>query len=170
MSNIIGGLITSNINQSIVIKAKNILSAKMATCYFVIGGNRYLAMNLTTLESKLQLNKTDVPILGTYSTPKKITGVSGAGKATFYEMSSRFKKLVLDFLKGGPIPYFDIETANEDPQSEAGRQSIVLRNCLFDEISLANFDANGDFLKSDLAFSFEDAEMPEEFKTIEGAV
>lgn len=151
-------------------KVSDVISAKMATCFIEIDGRRYPAMNAKSFEAKYSLEKKDVPLLGRMNTPKKVTGMSGTGNATFYDVSSRFKRAVLEFQETGKLPYFNAYITNEDPQSGAGKQEMVFKNCLFDEITLASFDVNGEFLEQELDFTFEDCEMPQEFKSIEGAV
>ena len=151
-------------------KVSDVISAKMATCYIEIDGERHEAMNAKSFKAEYSLDKVDVPLLGRMDTPKKIKGMSGSGSATFYDVSSRFKKAVLEFKKTGKLPYFNAYITNEDPQSGAGKQEMVFKNCLFDKITLASFDVNGEFLEQELDFTFEDSEMPQEFKSIEGAV
>lgn len=150
--------------------ANDVISSRMAKCYVVIGGNRYEAANALKLEAKFDVQKQDVPCLGSMNTPQRITGYKGSGSATFYNVSSRFARLIIDHQKGGAIPYFEIETVNEDPQSSAGRQSVILKNCLLDSVVLASFDGSGDFLRQEMNFTFETAEMPEEFGGVAGAV
>lgn len=152
------------------IKASDVISAKMATCYIEIDGQRYSAMNAKSFKAEYNLEKKDVPILGRMNTPKKVTGMSGTGNATFYDMSSRFKRAILNFQKTGKLPYFNVYVTNEDPQSGAGKQETIYKNCLFDKVVLASFDVSGEFLEQQLDFTFEDCEMPTEFNEVQGTV
>jgi len=151
-------------------KVSDVISAKMATCYIEINGERHQAMNAKSFNAEYALDKVDVPILGRMDKPKKVTGMSGTGSATFYDVSSYFKQAVLEFKKTGKLPYFNAYVTNEDPQSEAGKQETVYKNCLFDKITLASFDVNGEFLEQTLDFSFEDCEMPTPFNPIQGTI
>ena len=151
-------------------KVSDVISAKMATCYIEIDGERHEAMNAKSFEAKYALDKTDVALLGCMDKKKKVTGMSGTGKATFYDVSSRFKQAVLDFKDTGKLPYFNAYITNEDPQSGAGRQEMVFKNCLFDEITLASFDVNGEFLEQELNFTFEDCKLKTAFTAVQGTV
>ena len=64
--------------------------------------------------------------------------------------------------------YFDIQVTNEDPTSAVGRQTIILKNCLFEGGILAKFDADSEYLDEDLSGTFDDWEMPEKFSLLEG--
>lgn len=151
-------------------KVSDVISAKMATCFIEIDGQRYSAMNAKSFTADFNLEKKDVPLLGRMEVPKKVTGMSGTGKATFYDVSSRFKQAVLDFKKTGKLPYFNAYITNEDPQSGAKKQEMVFKNCLFDKITLASFDVSGEFLEQEMDFSFEDCEMVTAFESIQGVV
>lgn len=61
-----------------------------------------------------------------------------------------------------------MQIVNEDPTSDAGRQTIILRDCNINGGMLAIFDAEGDTLKEDVEFTFEDWEMPEKFNILSG--
>ena len=41
-------------------------------------------------------------------------------------------------------------------------------DCNFDSIVLAKFDADADYLDEDVDFTFDDFEMPEKFKLLQG--
>ena len=66
------------------------------------------------------------------------------------------------------IIYFDIAITNYDPNSAAGAQTVVLKDCSIDGGILAKFDVDGEFLEEDMDFTFEDFEMPEKFTLLEG--
>jgi len=150
-------------------KAMDSISAKLAECYVTIGENRYNFMQAINLEAKFEKTKSEVAILGKTGKGHKTTGWNGTGSATFHYNTSIFRKMMEDFKNTGNDVYFDIQITNEDPTSAAGRQTIVLLNCNIDGGILAKFDADSeDPLDEDMDFTFEDFEMPETFKTLDG--
>lgn len=150
-------------------KAMDSISAKLAECYVTIGENRYNFMQAINLEAKFEKTKSEVPILGKTGKGHKTTGWNGTGSATFHYNTSIFRKMMEDFKNTGNDVYFDIQITNEDPTSAAGRQTMVLLNCNIDGGILAKFDADSDDpLDEDMDFTFEDFEMPETFKTLDG--
>lgn len=150
-------------------KAMDSISAKLAECYVTIGENRYNFMQAINLEAKFEKTKSEVAILGKTGKGHKTTGWNGTGSATFHYNTSIFRKMMEDFKNTGNDVYFDIQITNEDPTSAAGRQTMVLLNCNIDGGILAKFDADSDDpLDEDMDFTFEDFEMPETFKTLDG--
>ena len=150
-------------------KAMDSISAKLAECYVTIGENRYNFMQAINLEAKFEKTKSEVAILGKTGKGHKTTGWNGTGSATFHYNTSIFRKMMEDFKNTGNDVYFDIQITNEDPTSAAGRQTMVLLNGNIDGGILAKFDADSDDpLDEDMDFTFEDFEMPETFKTLDG--
>ena len=152
----------------ITMNARDAVSAPLAECYVTIEGNRYNFMQAIDLEANFEKNKTEVPILGKTAKGNKASGWSGSGSATFHYNTSIFRKLLLRYKETGEDIYFDIQVTNEDPTSTIGRQTIILKDCNMDGGLLAKFDADGEYLDESIDFTFEDFEMPEEFKMLNG--
>ena len=151
-----------------VMNAKDAVSAKLAECFVTIEGNRYLLMQGKTFEAKFNKTKQKVSILGKTGQGNKSTGWDGSGSMTIYHNTPIFDELMLRFKNTGEDIYFDIQISNEDPTSAAGRQTMIFKDCNIDGGVLAAFDADGDFLEQDIDFTYEDFEMPEKFKTLDG--
>lgn len=153
---------------NITMKAKDTLSAKLAKVFITIDGRRFNAINAIKLELKFEKTKTEVPILGKPAKGNRATGWKGTGSATFHYNSSIFRKIAKKYKETGEDTYFEIQVTNEDPTSSVGRQTVVARDCNLDEILLAKLDADGEYLDEDVGFTFEDFDMPEEFKLLDG--
>ena len=148
--------------------AKDSVSAKLAECYVTIENNRYNFMQAINLEANFEKTKSEVPILGKTGSGNKSTGWKGTGSATMHYNSSIMRELMERFKKTGEDVYFDIQVTNEDPTSSVGRQTVILKDCNIDGGVLANFDADGEYLDEDIDFTFEDFEIPEKFKMLNG--
>ena len=153
---------------NITMKAKDSLSAKLAECFVTIKGRRYNFMQAINLEASFEKNKTEVPILGKTGTGNKATGWKGSGSATFHYNTSIFREMMQRYKDTGEDVYFEIQVTNEDPTSDAGRQTVVFMDCNTDGGILAKFDAEGEYLDEDMDFTFEDFKMPETFKLLDG--
>ena len=125
-------------------------------------------MQAINLEAKVEKTKSEVPILGKTGKGNKSTGWKGTGSATFHYNSSIFRKILEKYKNTGEDTYFDIQITNEDDTSEAGRQTVILKDCNIDGGILAKFDADGEYLDEDMDFTFDDFEIPEEFNLIAG--
>lgn len=152
----------------ITMNARDAVSAPLAECFVTIEGNRYNFMQAINLEANFEKNKTEVPILGRTAKGNKSSGWNGTGSATFHYNTSIFRKLLVRYKETGEDIYFDIQVTNEDPTSTIGRQTIILKDCNMDGGLLAKFDADGEYLDESIDFTFEDFEMPEEFKMLNG--
>jgi len=146
------------------------ISGKQARAYITINGQREELFYAKSLEATLEKNKVDVPILGKANTPQRSAGWSGSGTLTIYYVTSVFRRLMIEYAKTGRDFWFDLQVVNEDPQSSAGKQTIVLRNCNLDSIVITQFDATSDdMLEEELPFTFSDVDMLDQFNTITGA-
>lgn len=155
---------------NVVMKAKDTISAAQAECYITIGTRRYNFMQAINLEAKFEKTKVEVPILGKTGKGNKATGWKGTGSATFHYNTSIFRQMMLHYKDTGEDIYFEIQITNEDKTSAAGRQTVVLIDCNIDGGMLAKFDSDGEYLDEDMDFTFEDFKMPETFKDLEGFV
>lgn len=152
----------------VVMNAKDSVSAKLAECFVTIENNRYNFMQAINLEANFEKTKSEVPILGKTGSGNKSTGWKGTGSATMHYNSSIMRELMERFKNTGEDVYFDIQVTNEDPTSSVGRQTVILKDCNIDGGILAKFDADGEYLDEDMDFTFEDFEMPEKFKNLDG--
>ena len=148
--------------------AKDTLSAALAECFVTIGERRYNLMQAINVEAKFEKTKTEVPILGKTGKGNKATGWKGTGSCTLHYNTGIFRKMMLDYKDTGQDVYFEMQIANEDPTSGAGRQSVILKGCNIDGGVLAKFDADAEYLEEDIDFTFEDFSMPESFKELVG--
>ena len=151
-----------------VMHAKDTVSASLAECYVTIEDKRYNLMQAINLEANFEKNKTEVPILGKTGKGNKATSWTGTGSATFHYNTSVFRMLMYRYKETGQDVYFDIQVTNEDPTSSVGRQTVILKDCNVDGGILAKFDADAEYLDEDMDFTFEDFEIPEQFKLVQG--
>lgn len=158
-----------DIGQRVTIKAKDTLCAALAECFVTINNkNRYNFMQAINVEAKFEKTKKEIPILGKTGKGNKTTGWKGTGSATFHYNTSIFRQMMLDYKNSGKDTYFEMQITNEDPTSDAGKQTIILLDCNIDGGILAKFDADADYLDEEMDFTFEDFSMPESFKDLDG--
>ncbi len=149
-------------------QAKDVVAAKMASAFVTIDGNRYLLFQAKNLEAKMEKDKQEVAILGRMSKGHKTVSVNGTGSMTIYKNTALFDQMMLKLKSTGEDTYFDMQISNNDPTSEAGRQTTILKDCNIDSAVVANYDADGEWLEQDIDFTFEDIEQPEQFAQLDG--
>lgn len=148
--------------------AKDVISAKLATAYVTIDGNRYKLFQAKNLEATIEKEKEEVAILGRLMKGNKSVSAKGAGSLTIYKNTSIFDNIVERFVNTGVDTYFDIQVENEDPTSDAGKRTIILTGCNIDKAKVAAFDAEGKYLEEDITFTFEGMKIPQKFKELDG--
>ncbi len=154
--------------ENIVMRAKDTVFAGLAECFVTIGSRRYNFMQAINLEARFEKNKTQVPILGKTGRGNRASGWKGTGTATFHYNTSIFREMMVKYKDTGEDIYFEIQVSNDDPTSNAGRQTMILMDCNIDGGILAKFDADGEYLDEKMDFTFEDFKMPEKFRELDG--
>ena len=115
------------------------------------------------LEASCDINKTAVKTLGKRGEQHKPNGWTGSGSMTIFYVTSLFRRMAMQYIKTGIPVYFDILVSNNDPASSVGTQTTVLKNCSLDSVILAKFDVDADVLDEDIDFTFDDAEILDQF-------
>lgn len=158
----------ADINAIRTMLAKDVIAAKLATAYITVDSNRYLLFQAKKFSAKFEKTKKEVNILGKLASGHKANGGNGTGSMTIYHNTSLFAKMMKDYKDTGEDVYFDIQITNNDPTSDAGRQTSIFKDCNLDNAVIASFDADGDWLEQDVDFTFEDFELPETFAQLDG--
>lgn len=148
---------------NVVMKGSDVLSAKKAECLITIGDRRYNFGQMIDFEAPIEKNKVVVPILGKVMDSHKTISMSGTFSGTMHYNQSVLRQLIIDYKNTGIDTYFEIQITNEDPETSLGRQTIILKDANLDGITLAKFDADGEYLDEDVEGTFEDFVMPESF-------
>lgn len=151
---------------------RNAVSSKMAECYVTVDGQRYNLMSAINVEVTFEKNKQEIPILGRSNKGSKATSSSISGSAEFHLNTSIWRELAYRYQETGEDLYFDMQITNEDKTAtDVGRQTIILYDCNFDNVTLAAFDADSDdTLKESIDFTADRFEMPEKFNLMDGVL
>lgn len=144
-------------------RADDTISGKEAKAQININGQIEDLLYAKSAEATFEKKKTEVNTLGKRGTQSKATGWSGTGTMTVYYATSLFRKLATQYIKTGKDFYFDLIITNEDPGSSIGKQTTVLYNCNIDSVILAKFDVESEVLEEEIPFTFDDADILDEF-------
>ncbi len=140
------------------------------SAYITINSERFLLMQLKSIKAEAKISLKELGILGSIGKKHKAGTWSGSWSASAYYNMPIFRKMTLEYKRTGRLPYFDIQIVNDDPTSAAGRQTAILKECLFDGGILATMDAESEALEEDISGTFDDFELPEQFKLLEGMI
>lgn len=142
---------------------RDTINGKEGRAYANIDGRNVALFYLKKLEAKVKINKKGMNVLGGRAQQNKYTGWSGSGTMTLYYLTSEFRAIAMDYIKNGKTLYFDIVSTNDDPATEIGPQTTVLKRCSFDEITMALLDVDNEALEEEMPFTFEDVDLPDRF-------
>ncbi|WP_276893098.1 phage tail tube protein [Dialister micraerophilus] len=148
--------------------AADVISAKLASAYITVDGNRYLLFQAKSLEASVEKEKEQVAILGRLMKGNKSVSAKGSGTMTIYKNTPIFDEMILKWMNEGIDTYFDMQVENEDPTSKAGKRVVILTGCNIDKISVAKFDAEGKWLEDEISFTFEGVKIPQNFRVLDG--
>lgn len=145
------------------LNANDVINGREGTAFITIDGRNIPMFFLKNIEATVELNKSEVPVLGTRMVQQKVTNASGSGSMTIHKVTSEFAKIGVDYLKTGRIPDITIKITNDDPQSTVGRQSTLLKHVILDSVVIGKLDVESDTLDEDCDFTFNDADLLETF-------
>ena len=151
-----------------VMDAKDTVAANLAECFITIEGKRYNFMQLYKFESKMEINTSEIPILGKTGKGNKATGWTGTWSGTAHYNQSIIREMLYKYKKTGSLPSIEIQVTNEDPTSSVGRQTVILKGCIIKGGILAKFDADSEYLDEDIEGTFDDWELAERFSLLQG--
>ena len=149
-----------------ILNAEDTLNGAEGTATAVIDGRVVDLFEVKNVNAKVSLDKADIKTLGNRGVQKKVKGWTGEGTLNMYLTTSRWTKMVINYIKTGKIQKFDMNLTNDDPQSSIGRQIIKVSGCLIDGADIAKLDVDSDALEQEVNFTFENADILEEFKEI----
>lgn len=151
-----------------ILKARDTISGSLASCFITIEGKRYEFMQMINFTAELKKSKSKVPILGKTGKGNKASTWEGTFEGTAHYNTSIIREILYKFKETGQDIYFEIQVTNEDPTSFVGRQTVVLLDCNLDGGIIAKFDAEAEYLDEDITGTFDDFEIPEKFRLLEG--
>lgn len=139
-------------------KAQNAISGKEGRLFLDGEELAYIKVFDANIEKK----KSELNIMGRRMSGHKTNGAGGTGTATFYKVSSRFIRLIIDYVKTGQDPYFTLQAVLDDKGSGRGTERVTLFDVNFDSAKVGNLDVDSEALEEEVPFTFENIDMPEE--------
>ena len=92
------------------------------------------------LQATIEVKREAVKVCGDLWEHNKMVGCKGKGTIKMNRVSSRFVEKIFNILETGKDAVFEIQSMLEDPDA-LGKETIVLKNVTFDELSMQNWEA-----------------------------
>lgn len=142
------------------LNAPDTINGKEGRAYAKIDGNNEELFFAKNIESTVEKAKSEIKAIGKRMTGHKTTGGNGTGSMTLYYLTPLFRDMIKQWKETGVDVYFDMVVENDDPESSAGKQSVLLIGCNLDSTVLAKLDGDSDDpLDEDVDFTFEDFDI-----------
>lgn len=119
--------------------------------------------NINSLKVEYERIKKEIKSVGRRATQYKVVGWKGTGTMTTFAMSPTFKRKCMEYAETGKDFYFEINVVNNDPDSTAGQQTVTLRECNIDKMTLTELLAEDDVLKEEIPFTYSDVSITDEY-------
>lgn len=144
-------------------RLEDAISGQEGRAYATIDGNIEEMFYARNIEATAEKTKAEGKTLGRRGTQHKATGWNGTGSMNIYYVTSKFRELMLKYIKTGQDTYFDMTIVNEDPGSSVGKQTVVLKGVNLDSVVMAKLDVDSDMLDEDIDFTYEDVDILDSF-------
>lgn len=118
--------------------------------------NDYMS-DVLSLEAKISLDTEEIKQNRRLTKGYKVTGISGSGTLKLNKVTSYFINKLSENIKAGKTTTATIITKLDDPDA-LGAERIRLNNCVFTELTLANWEV-GSMTEEELPFSFQDYDV-----------
>lgn len=116
------------------------------------------------VKTQAELSSTDMKVIGTKKAQQKSGSVKQTGTMTVYYGTPLFLDMLVQYIREGVMPYFNLQVTNDDEASTVGTQTVIFYNCkLSGTIPLSILDAEADMLTMDVSFTYEDVEVLSRF-------
>lgn len=112
------------------------------------------------VKTQAEITSSDMKVIGTKKAQQKPGSVKQTGTMTVYYGTPLFIDMLARYIRSGVMPYFNLQTTNDDPTTTVGVQTVAYYNCkLSGTIPLSVLDADADMLTMDVSFTYEDFEV-----------
>jgi hypothetical protein len=150
------------------LNAGDTISGQEGRAYANINGINEEMFYIKTLEASIEKTKAEIKTLGHRGLQHKATGWSGTGSMTIYYVTTKFRQMMLDYVKTGIDSYFDVVIVNEDPASSIGKQTVTLYNVNLNKVIIGKLDTESEALEEELEFTFEGVDIQDQFAKLVG--
>lgn len=142
---------------------ESMVDGAQGSCIATIDGNVEEMFYVKNIEIKVEKKKNEVKVLGQTGAKHKANGWSGSGSMNIYYCTSKFREIMLKYMKHGIDTYFDIIIENDDPNTKIGKQTVVIKGVNIDSVVMAKLDIDSTELDEDVDFTFNDVDLLNEF-------
>ena len=150
------------------LKAWDAINGAAGRCVATIGSDIEDMIYVKNIKAKVEKRKSEIKVLGQTGAKHKANGWRGTGTMTMYYATTLFRKMIDTYIRDGVDTYFQLLIENDDPSSEIGRQTIILKQVNINNIDIAKLDINSTELDEEIELTFNDFDIRNEFNQVVG--
>jgi hypothetical protein len=143
--------------------ARDTISGQKGRAIATIDGNVRDLFEVKNVEALFNKEKVEVRTLGNLGTQHKAVGYSGTGTMAMHYSTSWHRQLAVKYMKTGVDTYFTLLIENDDKSATIGKQTVALYNVNLNSTVLAKLDTDNTALDENADFTFNGAEILNEF-------
>ena len=137
--------------------ARDTVNGAEGKIFVTSGGKNIEVAGMRNIQTNAELQSTDMRVVGTRKVQEKPNGVKQTGTGNIYYGTPLFTDMVLQYIKTGVMPEFDIQVINSDPATSVGTQNIAYYGChLTGNIPISVLNSEEAMLNYDFNFSWTD--------------
>ena len=145
--------------------AKDTVNGAEGKVFVTVDGKNIEVAGMRNIQTNVELQSSDMRVIGTRSIQEKPNGAKQTGKGNIYYGTSLFTEMVMEYIQNGSMPEFTIQITNNDPATSVGSQSIAYYGChLTGNIPLSILDSEQTMLNYDFSFAWTRAARLSSFK------
>ncbi len=130
------------------------------SAFITINGQNRKMFELNSLETNVALETWERRPLGSRMKQSRVTGASGTGTMSIYNMTSDYYEVFDKYKKTGVFPTLTIQAYNDDEASEVGRSEFLFTKVVLKKIPLIKLEADKNETDPiDVEFNFGDVEQ-----------
>lgn len=143
---------------------RDTLHGAAGKAFLIVDGRVRELFGAKKIQTQTEIQSTDMKVIGTKRIQDKPGGVKQTGTGTCYYGTPIFADMLAQYIREGRMPYFTLQTTNDDKATSVGVQTIAYYNCkLSGTVPLSVLDADADMLTFDFSFTYEDFEILSRF-------
>lgn len=145
------------------ILSRDTISGKEGKAYAIIDNEYVQILGLRKFECKGAIQKTDVSQVGTPNEQKKLKGIQWNVSLDYYYGTPVWARLLMQYKRTGVFPDIKLVSINDDKQSTYGKQEVMVKGFLPDEVLVASLDESTASLEASMGGTASDCDVLEEF-------
>lgn len=144
----------------------DIVSGRTGAIYVTVDGSREFASYVKDMACDITIDGTPGGGLGHIIKQTKPGQQEIKVSGNVYQMTSTFVKIADQHKRSGVMPEIEIMVTLEDPQSNAGTQTLVLKNCVMTKCNAFQLNDSEEKPTHAVEFNVGDYELTEKFSVL----